>query len=312
MTEHDALAERQQAVRLDGGSGRIRDTEPLSRPPQERQVARWVGGRHQQQAAGITRHPRQPPREALLDPCGQGHRRRQTEATGELRRRQPARQLQQGEGVATRLDNDPLQHALVRADPATLTATASAHHHAPEARREALAEPVSASGNSRAATTNAIFSASRRRADERKGARRGTIEPLRVVDDTEQRPLLGGLGQQAEDRQSDEEGARGLPGGQAEGHRKRLALRIRQTARGAQGSASTAAEEQRTRAPSRLRHRRRGRPKSPAPPRRRTPATPSCRRPGPRTSPGPRRAPRALPRAAVPARRARAGGRQAE
>ena len=63
---------------------------------------------------------------------------------------------------------------------------------------------------------------------ERKGARRGTIEPLRVVDDTEQWPLLGGLGQQTEDRQSDEEGARGRPGTQAEGHSERLALRIRQ------------------------------------------------------------------------------------
>ena len=46
---------------------------------------------------------------------------------------------------------------------------------------------------------------------ERKGARRGTIEPLRVVDDTEQRSLLGDLRQQAEDRQSDEKGVRGRP-----------------------------------------------------------------------------------------------------
>jgi hypothetical protein len=38
--------------------------------------------------------------------------------------------------------------------------------------------------------------------------------------------LPGHLGQQAEDRQSDEEGIRGLPGGQPEGDSKRLALRI--------------------------------------------------------------------------------------
>jgi hypothetical protein len=64
---------------------------------------------------------------------------------------------------------------------------------------------------------------------EHKGAPRGTIEPLRVVDDTEQRSLLGDLRQQAEDRQSDEKGVRGRPCAQTEGHRKRLALRIRQT-----------------------------------------------------------------------------------
>jgi hypothetical protein len=114
MTEHNALAESQQAVRLDGVGSRLRDTEPLDRPPQERQVARWVGGGHEQKPAGITRQLRQAPREALLDPRRQGHRRRQTEATRELRRRQPARQLQQGEGVATRLDNDPLEHRLVQ------------------------------------------------------------------------------------------------------------------------------------------------------------------------------------------------------
>ena len=45
-----------------------------------------------------------------------------------------------------------------------------------------------------------------------KRARRRPIEPLRVVDDTEERPVGGGFGQQAEDRQSDQERIRGRPG----------------------------------------------------------------------------------------------------
>ena len=45
---------------------------------------------------------------------------------------------------------------------------------------------------------------------ERERPRRRTIEPLRVIDDTEERPLLRGLGQQAEDRQSDQERIRAL------------------------------------------------------------------------------------------------------
>ena len=46
---------------------------------------------------------------------------------------------------------------------------------------------------------------------ERKDACRCPVEPLRVVDHTEERSLPGGLGQQAEDRQSDEEGVRACP-----------------------------------------------------------------------------------------------------
>ena len=40
---------------------------------------------------------------------------------------------------------------------------------------------------------------------ERQRPRRRTVEPLRVIDDSKEWLLLGGLGQQAEDRQSDQE-----------------------------------------------------------------------------------------------------------
>ena len=40
---------------------------------------------------------------------------------------------------------------------------------------------------------------------ERQSPRRGTVEPLRVIDDTHERLLLGGVGEQAEDRQSHQE-----------------------------------------------------------------------------------------------------------
>ena len=46
---------------------------------------------------------------------------------------------------------------------------------------------------------------------ERERARRRTIEPLRVIDNTQERSLLGGLGQQAEDRQPDQERSRSRP-----------------------------------------------------------------------------------------------------
>jgi hypothetical protein len=59
---------------------------------------------------------------------------------------------------------------------------------------------------------------------EPKRARRRPIQPLRVIDNTEDRPLLGGLGQQAEGRQSDQERIRDRAGIASEGDGKRVAL----------------------------------------------------------------------------------------
>jgi hypothetical protein len=64
---------------------------------------------------------------------------------------------------------------------------------------------------------------------ERQSPRRGTIEPMRVVDDTHEWLLLGGLGEQAEDRQSHQEWIRcrvRRPPNQAGRDAKRLSLRL--------------------------------------------------------------------------------------
>ena len=56
-----------------------------------------------------------------------------------------------------------------------------------------------------------------------------TIEPLRVINDTQERLLFGGLGQQAKDGQSDQERIRRGVGGTDESERdaKRLVLGLR-------------------------------------------------------------------------------------
>ena len=65
---------------------------------------------------------------------------------------------------------------------------------------------------------------------ERERPRRRMVQPLRVIDNSQQRPLLGRLGQQAEDRQSKQERIRRGVGGvrnQSERDAKRLVLRLR-------------------------------------------------------------------------------------
>src|SRR5439155_20607873 len=101
------------AFRLHGVRGRLRDPELLRRAPQKRRVTDGFCRRQEQQPPRVTREPRQASREALLDPSGQRQSRREAESTGELRRRQPAWQLEERERIPARLGDDPLEYGLV-------------------------------------------------------------------------------------------------------------------------------------------------------------------------------------------------------
>ena len=73
---------------------------------------------------------------------------------------------------------------------------------------------------------------------ERERLRRRRVEPLRVVDDAHQRSLLGRVGQQAQDRQPDQEAIRSVARAQAERRAERILLRT--------GKALEAIHERRT------------------------------------------------------------------
>ena len=64
--------------------------------------------------------------------------------------------------------------------------------------------------------------------DEGQCLHRHLVEPLGVVDDTEQGLAVRGGGHQAEHREPDQEPVRGRPDAAAEGHRQRFALRLGQ------------------------------------------------------------------------------------
>ena len=88
--------------------------------------------------------------------------------------------------------------------------------------------PASSSPGTRAANTRATDSATRRRATNPRTWAEALIQPLRVVDQAQQRVLLGGVGQQAQGGQADQEAVRRRPGTQAERGRQRLALGTRE------------------------------------------------------------------------------------
>ena len=123
----------------------------------------------------------------------------------ELRRRQPARQLEQRERIPARLDDDPLQHALVQ--PGRQDGLQQRPRVAMPQRLDVELRQARQRVAERRASRTRARSSPPAGGEPRTRARAPTHRSSHCASSTTQseRPLLGGLGQQAEDRQSDEE-----------------------------------------------------------------------------------------------------------
>ena len=228
MPEHHCTVQRQQAFRLRGVRGRLRDPKLLRRAPQKRRVADRFCCRQEQQPPRVAREPCQPPREALLDPGGQRQRCRQPETSGELGGRQPARELQERERIAACLGDDPLEHGLVqprREDGLQQRPCIPAAQRLDAELREAGQSTIHLTRRERERDPLRQQAVSHER--ERSG--RCAVEPLRVVDHAQERLLLDGFGEEAENREPDKIRARRLSGAEPEGDAERVPLRIGET-----------------------------------------------------------------------------------
>ena len=160
----------------------------------------------------------EPSPEAVLDPA----RQRRRVPAARIRRRAPpasARAAARAAPADCRASRRRSGRAPARpAARGSPSPAARAHHRHADPRRRAPAALPSSSlvASARAAKTSATDSASSRRATNAERLRRGPIQPLRVVDHAQQRPLLGHLRQQAQRGQPDEEAIRRVPGAQAE------------------------------------------------------------------------------------------------
>ena len=173
--------------------------------------------------------------EALLDAARQRPHVGTAEPTRQLRRDQSPRQLHQRQRVAPCLGDDPVPHTLVeptrdhRVQQGAGIGVAQARDHKLRKPRQLL---VFAGLTHREHHGDRFRQEAAR--DERKRLRRGPVEPLCIIDQADERPLLGRLGQQSERRQTDQEAVRRLPGAQAECRAQRVALRPGQARQAAQ------------------------------------------------------------------------------
>jgi hypothetical protein len=224
MPERHSLADRQQPVRLSGLRGLRSDPEPLGRAPQQQRIADRLRRRDQQQTPRVIRERLESSDEALLDPSCQRLRAEEAEPARQLRRRQPPRQLEQRQRIPPHFGDDPVPDSLIQFEP---------HCRAQQRAGVAVAHAVHLQlghvSKLLARLARAEHEPHRLRqqatCNKRQGQRRGLIQPLRVIDDTQQRTLLGHLREQTQHRQPDEKPIRGFTGAQPEHDLHGLLLR---------------------------------------------------------------------------------------
>ena len=225
MAEPHAAVHREQLLGVQQPVT-IVEAQAIGGLEEEHGIADRLGGRDQQQPLRRRGQPLHPAGEGLLDAGRQGSGIGQPEAARQLRRVAAARQLEQRQRVAGRLADDAVSDAIVqracdhRLQQRSRVVVAETFDHElrqplqlavlaglaePEDQRDRLGEQPAR--------------------DEREDLRRGAVEPLRIVDQADQRLLLGGVTQETQHGQADQETIRCLAGPQAEGGGQRFTLR---------------------------------------------------------------------------------------
>ena len=221
------LADREQPLGL--VRRRRLDAEPIRRAPHEDGIVGRLRRHQQQQQPGVLGQRVELPQEALLDPPRQRLGLQQPEPAGQLRRGQPARQLEDRQRVAVRLGDEPVaapvvepggddgreQGARVRVGEPAERQLGQADELALVCRRARCEHERDRLGQQPAR-------------DEPEDLARGVVEPLDVVDEAQQRSLRGDLGQQVQRGQSDQEAVGGRAGRQSQRHAERGLLGLRQ------------------------------------------------------------------------------------
>ena len=225
VPEPDARIDLEQSLCRGGRCRLDPDAELLGCAPHERRVADGLGRGREQEPPGLRWEGLEPPPEALLDAARHRHGLGHPVAAGELCGRHRARQLQQRERVAARLGDDAAPHPLIEVDVgrgleqrARIGIGQAPHRHVRQSRKLALVADLA----DREDHGDRLGLQTAR--DERQRLRRRTVEPLRVVDDAQQRPVPRRLGAQAEHCEADEESIGWVAGAEAEGGAQRFAL----------------------------------------------------------------------------------------
>jgi hypothetical protein len=180
------------------------DPERPRGPVEQDAVAEGLCGSGENEQLRVGREQVEAPDVALFDPPGDRLTTGKTEPAGQAGDVPGPRQLKQGERVTVTLLDDLVADGGVEGaghvgqqQRASIAVTEAAHGQLREPGENVIADPRPRGAHDRDRLGEQAAG------DEPQDLRRGVVEPLRVVDDTGQRLLLGDLGEQRERRQPD-------------------------------------------------------------------------------------------------------------
>ena len=226
MRELDAPAQLEQPAVLCRAGRREVDPERPRGPVQQHKVAERLRGSHEDEQPRVRREQLEAPDVALFDLAGDRMSAGKTEPAGEAGDVPRARQLEQGERVSVTLLDDLVANGGVQGA-----------GHVGQQQRAGIAVAESGDRQLGQPGENVIADPRPRGAHDRdrfgeqaaghepQDLRRGVVEPLPVVDETDQRLLLGDLGDQRQRGQPHQEPAGHRAGAAPEHRRERVALR---------------------------------------------------------------------------------------
>jgi hypothetical protein len=228
MCELDHRAQLDELSVHRGARRGHREPERLGGTMQQHGIAERFRRGGEDEQPGLLREQLQSPGVAVLDPAHHRLAGRDAEPAGELIRIPRSRQLEERERVAVALDEDVLVDARIER-PVHVLEQQRARILIGEALDRQRGEPAKAvlagAGAHGAHERDPLGEKSP--GDEDEDLRRGVVEPLRVVDDADDRPLLGGLGEQGQRRKADQEAVGRGAGAQPEDRCQCVPLRDR-------------------------------------------------------------------------------------
>jgi hypothetical protein len=181
----------------------------LSGAPKQVHVADRFRSGGEQEQLGVARQQRRSAQEAALDASAQRAGAGYGKASRELVRRHSSRQLEQRQRVAVGLLDDPVAHVLIKR---------RMHSHGQQVvgirlfesgqRQRGKARELAHSGLLTKRDDDGDSLGRQPPSDERDRLQGRVVQPLRVIDETEQRVFTDARGQQTQGGQADEEPVR--------------------------------------------------------------------------------------------------------
>ena len=226
MSKHNPGADLHEPFGFGSGGILDADAERGSRPPQQRRIADGLGGGEKEEQLRLLRQRAVAVEERFLDSARQRHRSQHGEAAREIGGGETARQLEQCERIPARFGDDPV-------DDAGVDATGEHRHEqcpavdVGQAADDQFGKPREIGNTKRFARTEQQGDRFRTEPPRDKGQcpRRRLIEPLRVIDHTQQGLVGRDLRQQVERGQPDDVPVRRLADVDAEHDTERVRLR---------------------------------------------------------------------------------------